>query len=134
MEECHQSNWKDRNEFICVYCTYNKNFKMRFNGYRKKAYEKAVDDDGNHELTLKLYLPLRNKVKGIILANGGNALEYKVEALSKPRCNHLIVSKLVPPIQQKRKKENNHPLDNYNNNVGQVMGHGLAHKKMPYKT
>jgi hypothetical protein len=72
---------------------------------------------------------LRNKVKGIILAKGGNALEYKVklEALSKPRCSHVIVSKLVPLIHQKREKKNNHPLENYNNNVGQVMGHGLAH-------
>jgi hypothetical protein len=109
---------------------------MKFNGYRKKGCEKAVDDDENHQLALKLYLPLKNKVKGIILVKDGNALEYKVklEPLSKPRCNHIIVSKLVPPIQHKRKKENNHPLENYNNNVGQVMGHGLVHKKLPYKT
>jgi hypothetical protein len=102
---------------------------MRFNGYKKKGCKKAVDDDGNHELTFKLYLPLKNKVKGIILAKGGNVVEYKVklEALSKPRCSHVIVSKLVPLIQHKRKMENNHPLENYNNNVGQVMRHGLAH-------
>jgi hypothetical protein len=88
-----------------------------------------MDDDKYHELTLKLYLRLKNKIKGIIFAKGGNALEYKVklEPLSKLRCNHVIVSKLVPLIQQKKKKENNHPLENYNNNVGQVMGQGLAH-------
>ncbi len=100
MEECHQSNQKDKNELICVYCTYNKNFKMRFNGYRMKGFKRAMDDDRNHELTLKLYMPLKNKVKGIILAKGRNVLEYKVklEALSKPRCNRVVVSKLVPLI------------------------------------
>jgi len=58
-------------------------------------------------MTLKLYLPLKNKVKGIIFAKDGNVLEYKVklEALSKPRCNHIVVSKLVPSIKHKEKRK-----------------------------
>jgi hypothetical protein len=59
---------------------------MRLNEHRKKGCEKAMDEDRN-PLILKLYLPLKNVVEGVILAKGGNGLEYgvKLEASSKPR-------------------------------------------------
>jgi len=70
---------------------------MKLNEHRKKGCEKTMDDDGN-QLTLKLYLPLKNTIGGINLANSGNVLEYKVklEALSKPRCNHFVITKTIP--------------------------------------
>ncbi len=76
-------------EIICVYCHCNKNSKMRINEHRKKGCDKVVDFERN-PLKPKLYLPLRNAMKGVYLAKGGNILEYKakINALSKPRSNH----------------------------------------------
>jgi len=70
---------------------------MKLNEHKKKGCEKTIDDDGN-QLTLKLYLPLKNTIEGVIFAKSGNVLEYKakLEALSKPRCNHFIVTKTIP--------------------------------------
>ncbi len=69
-----------------MYCNYKNFLTMRLNEHKKKGCEKAVDEDGN-PLTLKLYPPLRNAVEGVILAKGGNVLEYKtkLEASSKPK-------------------------------------------------
>jgi hypothetical protein len=41
---------------------------------------------------------------GIILAKGGNVLEYKakVQASSKPMCSRITITKIVPPMQKKR--------------------------------
>jgi hypothetical protein len=73
---------------------------MRLNEHRKKACEKMVDDDGN-QLTLKLHVPLKNTIEGIILAKSGNVLEYKakLEPLSKPMCSHFDVTKTIPFAQ-----------------------------------
>ncbi len=67
-------------------CNCKNFFMMRLNEHRKKGCEKAMDEDRN-PLILKLYLPLKNVVEGVILAKGGNGLEYgvKLEASSKPR-------------------------------------------------
>jgi hypothetical protein len=56
-----------------------------------------MDDDGN-QLTLKLYLPLKNTIEGIILAKNVNVLEYKakLETSSKRKCSHFIVTKTIP--------------------------------------
>lgn len=70
VEECHQNNQEDRKKFICVYCNCKKNFKMRLNEHKKKGCEKTMDDDGN-QLTLKLYLPLKNTIEGVIFAKRG---------------------------------------------------------------
>lgn len=66
-------------------CNCKNFYMMRLNEHRKKGCEKAMDEDRN-PLILKLYLPLRNVVEGVILAKGGNVLEYgaKLEASSKP--------------------------------------------------
>ncbi len=103
---------------------------MKLNEHWKKGCKKVIDDNKN-QLTLKLYLPLKNVTKGIILAKGGNVLEYmaKLEASSKPLHSCTIVTKTIPPMQQKRKKEKNFPLDNFNDDVSDVVKHGLTHKK-----
>ncbi len=100
MEECHQNSQKDRKKFINVYCNYKKDFKMKLNEHWKKGCKKVIDDNKN-QLTLKLYLPLKNVTKGIILAKGGNVLEYmaKLEASSKPLHSCTIVTKTIPPMQ-----------------------------------
>ncbi len=38
---------KRTKEFICVYCHYKKNSKMRINEHQKKGCDKAVDFEGN---------------------------------------------------------------------------------------
>jgi hypothetical protein len=78
MEECFQNNQGDRKEFICVYCNCKKISKMKLNEHKKKGCKKVVDDHGN-QLTLKLYPPLKNVIKGGILTKGGNVLEYMVK-------------------------------------------------------
>jgi len=72
---------------------------MKLNEHKKKGCEKVVDDHGN-KLTFKLYPPLRNIVESIIIAKGGNVLEYKVKlkALSKPKHSCLVVTNIVPPV------------------------------------
>ncbi len=94
---------------------------MRLNEQWKKGCEKAVDEDGN-PLTLKLYMPLRNAIEGVILAKGGNILEYraKLEASSKPKQSCVVVTKIIPVMHQKRKKENSPPLESSNDDVGQA--------------
>jgi hypothetical protein len=49
-----------------------------------------VNVEGNF-LNLKLYPPLKNAMEGMHIVKGGNVSEYwaKVNALSKPRHNHL---------------------------------------------
>jgi shikimate kinase len=81
---------------------------MKLNEHKKKGCDKVVDDHGN-KLKLKLYPPLRNIIESIIIAKGGNVLEYKVklEALSKPKHSCFIVTNIVPLVQQKRKNEKN---------------------------
>jgi hypothetical protein len=103
---------------------------MRLNEHRKKGCEKAMDEDGN-PLILKVYPPLRNVVEGVILAKGENVLEYgaKLEASSKPKQSHAIVTKIVPLMQQKRKKEKSLPMESLKEDVGQATEHGLTHKK-----
>ncbi len=130
MEECHQNSQKDRKELICVHCNYKKNLKMKLNEHWKKGCKKVIDDNKN-QLTLNLYLPLKNITKGIILAKGGNVLEYraKLEASLKPMHSRAIVTKTVPPMQQKRKKEKSPPLNNFSDNVSDAAKHGLTHKK-----
>jgi hypothetical protein len=73
---------------------------MRLNEHRKKGCEKTMDDDGN-QLTFKLYMPLKNTIEGVILVKSGNVLEYKakLEALSKPRCSHFVITKIIPLAQ-----------------------------------
>jgi len=104
-----------------VYCNYKKNSKMRLNEHRKKGCEKALDDHGN-QLTLKLYSPLRNVIEGNILAKSGNVLEYRVklEALSKPKHSHPAITKIVPLVQQKRKKGKSSPLESSDDDVNQA--------------
>ncbi len=53
----------------------------------------------------------------------------KLEASSKPKCNHHVVTKTIPLVQQKRKKENNPLSESTNDDVGQAAEHGLACKK-----
>ncbi len=86
-------------------------------------------DNNENQLTFKLHLPLKNVTKGIILAKGGNVLEYmaKLEASSKPMHSCAAITKTVPPMQQKRKKEKNPPLDNFDDVVSDVVKHGLTH-------
>ncbi len=107
-----------------MYCNCKKNSKMKLNEHKKKGCEKVVDDHGN-KLTLKLYPPLRNIVESIIIAKGGNVSEYKVklEASSKPKHSCLVVTNIVPPMQQKRKNEKS-PLWKVS-----MMKHGFACKK-----
>jgi len=74
-----------------------------------------VDSKGN-PLKLKLYPPLKNAVKGVYLAKGGNILEYRVKAnaLLKPRSNHPSTTLALQPVQNskhKHKKEKTMPLD-----------------------
>jgi hypothetical protein len=91
---------------------------MKLNEHTKKGCEKVVDDHGN-QLTLKLYPPLKNTIEGNILAKGGNVLKYKakLEALSKPKRNCPATMKIIPLMQQKRKKEKNPPLESFNDDV-----------------
>jgi hypothetical protein len=73
---------------------------MRLNEHRRKGCEKTMDDDGN-QLTVKLYLPLKNIIEGIILAKSGIVVEYKakLKASSKPRCNHFVITKTISLAQ-----------------------------------
>jgi hypothetical protein len=63
-----------------------------------KRVAKIVDNNKN-QFTFKLYPPLRNATKGVILIEGGNVLEdrTKLEA-SKPRHSCIYVLKFVPPM------------------------------------
>jgi hypothetical protein len=99
---------------------------MRLNEHWKKGCKKVIDDNKN-QLTFKLYSPLKHLIEGIILAKGGNVLEYraKLEASSKPMRNHITIMKTVPPMQQKKKKEKNPPLDSIDHNVRDATKHGL---------
>jgi hypothetical protein len=73
---------------------------MTLNEHRRRGCEKTMDGDGN-QLTLKLYLTLKNTIEGVILAKSGNVLEYKakLKTSSKPRCNHFIVTKTISLAQ-----------------------------------
>jgi hypothetical protein len=88
---------------------------MEINEHQKKGSDKAVDSKGN-PLKLKLYPPLRNAMKRVYLAKGGNILEYraKANALSKPMSNHPSITLTLQPVQNskhKHKKEKALPLD-----------------------
>jgi hypothetical protein len=54
LKECHNHCQEDTKEFICVYCLYKKNLKMRINEHKKKGCDKAVDFKRN-PFKLKLY-------------------------------------------------------------------------------
>lgn len=99
---------------------------MRLNEHWKKGCKKVIDDNEN-QLTFKLYSPLKQLTKGIILRKGGNVLEYmaKLEASSKPMRKRITIMKTIPPMQQKRKKEKNLPLDSIDHNVRDATKHGL---------
>ncbi len=88
-----------------MYCNCKNFFMMRLNEHRKKGCEKAVDEDKN-PLTFKLYLPLKNAAKGVILAKGGNVLEYraKLEISLKPKRSRAIVTKIIP-LEKEEGKE-----------------------------
>jgi hypothetical protein len=95
-EECHSHCWEDKKEFICVYCHYKKNSKMKINEHWKKGCDKAVDFERN-PFKLKLYPRLRNAMEGVYLVKGGNILEYRVKsnALSKPMNSHLLTTLIL---------------------------------------
>jgi hypothetical protein len=63
---------------------------------------KIVDNNKN-QFTFKLYPPLINATKGIILIEGGNFLEdrTKLEASSKPRHSCTYVLKFIPQCSRK---------------------------------
>jgi hypothetical protein len=60
-----------------------------------KKVAKIVDNNKN-QFTFKLYPPLRNATKGVIVIEGGNVLEdrTKLEASLKPRhsCTYVLKS------------------------------------------
>jgi hypothetical protein len=64
-KECHSHYRKDMKKFVCVYCHYKKNSKMRIDEHQKKGCDKAMDSKGNL-LKLKLYPPLRNATNGCV--------------------------------------------------------------------
>jgi hypothetical protein len=100
-------------EFICVHCHCEKNLKMKINEHYKKGCDRVVDSEWNI-LKLKLYPPLKNTIKDVYIAKGGNILEYraKANALSKPRGNHPSTTLVLHPEQtseHKCKKEKASP-------------------------
>jgi hypothetical protein len=78
---------------------------MKINEHLKKECDKAVDFKGK-PLKLKLYPPLRNVVEGVHIAKGISILEYraKVNALSKPRINHLSFTLALKGVQTSKHK------------------------------
>ncbi len=74
LKECHSHCQDDKKEFICVYCHYKKNSKMRINEHWKKGCDKVMDSERN-PFKLKLYPPLRKTVEGVYIMKGGNILE-----------------------------------------------------------
>jgi hypothetical protein len=44
----------------------------------EEGLQKMINDNKNQQ-TFKLYPPLKNVTKGIILAKGGNVLEYRAK-------------------------------------------------------
>jgi hypothetical protein len=65
----------------------------------RRAAKKIVDNIKN-QFSFKLYPPLINATKGIIVIEGGNVLEdrTKLEASSKPRHSCTYVLKFIPPM------------------------------------
>jgi hypothetical protein len=115
LNECYSHCRKDKKEFICVYCHYKKNLKLKIKEYQKKGCDKAMDFEG-YPLKLKLYPPLKNTTESVYLAKGGNILKYmvKANALSKPRSSCALITltlQLIHTSKHKCKKEKTPPLD-----------------------
>ncbi len=73
---CHSHYQEDRKEFMCVYCHYKKNSKMKINENQKKGCNKVVDSKKN-PFKLKLYPPLKNAMEGVHLAKGENIIKHR---------------------------------------------------------
>ncbi len=61
----------------------------------KKDCEKIVDNNGN-QLSFKLYPPLWNVAKGVILPKGRSVLEYCVNLNTSSKPKHSLTSLLKP--------------------------------------